>query len=475
MFYWLFVLGAGLSVRLYGLTSESLWLDEGYAILMARRSVMETLKALPLDLHPPFYTLSLHTWMKFFGDSEFALRAFSVFFGVLLIPLVYRLTRHLFDTATARYAALFTSFSLFHIYYAQEARPYTFFVLFITLSFYSFVRLLESPDKKYQIAYILSTIGMLYTHSFGVFTVFAQNVIFLLQLIRRRSQGVGFGRWICLQLCLGVLWSPWIFITLKFGSSMKDNWIARPGPKVLFEALRAFAGGTKLLIFSTALILWGFWDTFRKKQHDIVWPLVLWSALVLLAPFVVSLFWVPIFLPRYTIASSLVIFILAGRGMAAVPHVLLRRALTAAFLFLCLTGIYQNEKRIDKEQWREVLGVINTHGKERDLAIIQSRGEDVFRYYLKNKQMEVQNFPIMKDELARVYSWDSVYVTDKNIHELNDISADKDRVWLVQSHVYDKDGMAIQRMKELFGPPTFFHEYQGVVLSLYDRKSKSTA
>jgi len=475
MFFWFLVLGAGAFFRFYHLDLESLWLDEGYAVEMAGRTVMETFRLLSQDLHPPLYTLSLHGWIQLFGRSETALRAFSALFGVLLIPLVYRLARHLFDAPAARYAALFTSFSLFHVYYAQEARPYTFLVFLSALSFYCFVRLLETDKKRYQVGYIFFTTCMFYTHSFGIFTVFAQNIIFLRHFLCRRARGVGFMHWLLLQSILGFLCSPWIFITIKFGSSMKDNWISRPTLGTLLEALRQYAGGMRLLVASGALVLWGLWDSFRKKQSAGAEALVLWGGVVFLTPFLVSLIWVPIFYPRYMIASTLPLLILTGRGVAALRPVLAQRIAAGVLLLFCLNGLYQNDKRVDKEQWCEAVGVLNADSKADDLVILNSRGEAVLTYYLENKDLEVRVFPIMKDRFARVYSWNDIYVTPKNIGELAEMTRGRGRVWLIQSHNYDEKGLTDKTMAELFGAPLFHRKYFGVVLSLYGRAGEPAA
>ena len=475
MIYWIFVLGSGLFFRLYHLTLESFWLDEGYAVEMAQRTVAETFRLLSQDLHPPVYTLSLHGWIQMFGHSEFAFRFFSVLFGMLLIPLVYRLARHLFDVSTARYAALLTSFSIFHVYYSQEARPYTLLIFITVLSFYFFVRLLESDKKRYQAGYVLFTIAMLYTHSFGVFTLAAQNAIFLYRLVRGRARSGALLSWVVLQLSLLVLWSPWILITVKFGSSMKDNWISKPTFRELLETLRQYAGGMKLLIVFAALSFWGVWDSFRKEQNASAESLIFWGVIVFLTPFLVSLVWVPIFYPRYMIASTIPFLILTGRGIAALPSARLRTVLIAALLLFCLNGLYQNDRRIDKDQWRQAVGVMNEKTQTGDLVIINSRGEAVYNYYLNRKDLEMRTFPIMKDRFARVYSWDSIYVTPKNIGELAEMTQGHPRVWLIQSHNYDVSGLTDKTMAELYGSPVYHEKFQGIILSLYEKGSAGAA
>jgi len=49
------------------------------------------------DVHPPFYYVLLHYWITVFGTSESAVRLLSALFGVLAIPMIYLVSRQLFD------------------------------------------------------------------------------------------------------------------------------------------------------------------------------------------------------------------------------------------------------------------------------------------------------------------------------------------------------------------------------------------
>ena len=49
------ILLAGLLLRLYGLTAESLWLDEATSLMLARMDVPTLIEWTSLDIHPPLY------------------------------------------------------------------------------------------------------------------------------------------------------------------------------------------------------------------------------------------------------------------------------------------------------------------------------------------------------------------------------------------------------------------------------------
>ena len=59
---------------------QSVWFDEAYSIMVAKRSASEIIRLSALDTHPPLYYLVLKIWANVFGWSELALRSLSVIF-----------------------------------------------------------------------------------------------------------------------------------------------------------------------------------------------------------------------------------------------------------------------------------------------------------------------------------------------------------------------------------------------------------
>ena len=59
---------------------QSVWFDEAYSIMVAKRSASEIIRLSALDTHPSLYYLILKIWANVFGWSELALRSLSVIF-----------------------------------------------------------------------------------------------------------------------------------------------------------------------------------------------------------------------------------------------------------------------------------------------------------------------------------------------------------------------------------------------------------
>jgi uncharacterized membrane protein len=90
-------------------------------------------------------------WIQLAGDSEFAVRFLSLFFGVLTVPLLYALARRLFapipgsqgsGQGVGLIAALIAMVAPLYVWYSQEARMYTLITFLLLLSSYALASLL---------------------------------------------------------------------------------------------------------------------------------------------------------------------------------------------------------------------------------------------------------------------------------------------------------------------------------------------
>jgi hypothetical protein len=59
-----------LSLRLARLTFQPLWWDEGWSLYFATTDVGTLLELTAVDIHPPFYYLLLHLWIKLLGPAS---------------------------------------------------------------------------------------------------------------------------------------------------------------------------------------------------------------------------------------------------------------------------------------------------------------------------------------------------------------------------------------------------------------------
>ena len=136
----------GAFLRMYQLGRNGLWLDETFSIWMAHHSIVDLLQwTIKIDQHPPLYYLLLHSWIALNDDTPYYARQLSAIFGAATIPMIYLIGKRISGVMTGLAAAVFLSFSLFNIYFAQETRMYTLLAFNASVAMYALVRLLTDP------------------------------------------------------------------------------------------------------------------------------------------------------------------------------------------------------------------------------------------------------------------------------------------------------------------------------------------
>jgi mannosyltransferase len=155
----LFLTLAAFAVRAVSLEAQSLWRDEVDAMRFAMAPLDEVLSKFARNgWNGPLYFLLLRGWIGLTGTSEYAMRFFSLFFGVLCVPLIYVLGRRLFDRRTGLIAALLVTASPYLTWYGQEVKMYTLVPALALLAIYALRRATEggrsrlSPPASHSIA-----------------------------------------------------------------------------------------------------------------------------------------------------------------------------------------------------------------------------------------------------------------------------------------------------------------------------------
>jgi uncharacterized membrane protein len=155
---------------------QSIWFDEGYSILLAKRPVGELIALTGVDAHPPFYYLLLKAWAGIFGWSEFALRSLSAIAASLTVGVVFLLVRRLFTVRTALVALPFLVLAPFALRYGYEIRMYALAALIGALASLVLVHAADGKSKKLWIVYALLV-------ALGMFTLYMTAAIWLAHVV----------------------------------------------------------------------------------------------------------------------------------------------------------------------------------------------------------------------------------------------------------------------------------------------------
>jgi uncharacterized membrane protein len=196
------LIAAALVVRL--LLVRGIWVDEAISIHQAQMSLPDMLDNLrDTDRHPPLHYLLLWGTVRLFGDGELAVRLPSIIAGAALVPALFLCGRELFDRRTGLVAAGLAACAPLAIWYAQEARMYSLFMLFAALALWAQIMVLRDGRRRYWIAYAGFTIALLYTHYFGLIPIAIQQLIFAFAAWKRSQRGED------VRPLLVGLWATW--------------------------------------------------------------------------------------------------------------------------------------------------------------------------------------------------------------------------------------------------------------------------
>ena len=151
----------------------------------------EILKSIiKVDPHQTYgWPILIAIWGRVVGWSEVAVRALSLFFGMLTLAWVYRTGRDLLAPRSGLFATLLLSTSVFFLSYMIHARAFTLIALCSTLCIWSYWRLVLNPRPTGMGApagLLLGSVGLLYSHYFSALFLPALGLFHLLFVPKSR-------------------------------------------------------------------------------------------------------------------------------------------------------------------------------------------------------------------------------------------------------------------------------------------------
>ncbi len=266
-----------------------MWYDETVSLFLARQDLVSLTRHTAGDIHPPLYYYLLHFWGQLAGWSEFSAAFFSLFFGVLLIAIVYRVAREWADernpfsqiaegrkprdlgrgsrkrVSVGVLAAFLVAISPYNLWYSQEVRMYTLGAVLGLASFYCFVRLLKQAESsrrsRLDFSFFLAYAGVsalgLYTLYYFVFLLAFENLLAIVWLARGYASPISNLHspvsslrsrvfvWLVSQFAILVLYVPWLPIAFRQATNPPvPPWRGMtPLGDVLLESFSALAFG----------------------------------------------------------------------------------------------------------------------------------------------------------------------------------------------------------------------------------------
>jgi mannosyltransferase len=327
------------ALRLYHLDFQSLEGDEGISLQRSSQPLGQMLERMPVE-HVPGYFVLLNGWLRLAGEHDFALRYLSVWPSVVAVALVYRWAASMGRPVTGLIAALLLATNAFQVWYAQQARMYSWLLMTSLFSYWSLWQMV-TPETiagdgvalgtaslpasgrraarwRADILYILSTTATIYLHYFGFLVPVAQTVFMAIWSLGRGRWRIT-RRWIVDGIAVFLLFTPWLRSVIAFLGFQgwrepldpwQVPWMMHSAYSVGFpmpQPWQKWLSGFYLLMVLLGFVVW--W-----RQNRSAWGMLAAATLVPFALIFIAVLRSPDFHERYSmfIAAPWLVVIAAG-------------------------------------------------------------------------------------------------------------------------------------------------------------------
>ena len=364
------------ALRMFRLDFFSLRGDEAFTVLFVQKPLAQMWhETLTVEPNPPLLYFALRGWIALAGDGEFATRFFSAFFGVLCVPLIYRLAREMFDLTpnlspkrrgenltpapspnkrgenVGLVAAFLVAVNPYQIWHSQDIRNYTLWpalsllALIFFWQWYKRDRRDAGAQRNFVLIYfVLAELAALYAHYYEAFILLALNVFVFATLwrnrevrakhfapahtsflARARQNASPLREWLAAQIALAVLYLPYPLLLSNRVSAYGEG-SGRQGVAlwdILRETFSAFVLGDTLsaewrawlwlplVLFVLASLVYLFTRDWKRGLF-----FTLYAGIPTLAVFALNTVR-PLYLERYLNGIAPAYYLLLAYGIAA--------------------------------------------------------------------------------------------------------------------------------------------------------------
>ncbi len=369
----LLVLVLSAALRIHGIDTDSLWLDEGYSWWDARQSWSDIWTVVPnCDPHPSLYFALLKLWIGVFGDGTVALRSVSALAGVAATLMVALAAREVTPRA-GWLAALLFAIAPFQLEFAHEARPYGLYCLAGAVLAFGCLRVARlmpsaatavSPGPQRAevmrgwLALFLGAAVLLWTNNTAILMVASLGTAFALLLIIERRARPAIWPFVVLLVAIIAAWVPYLPVLFEQVQEVSsDFWIVRPlGWRIANELRFLFsAAAFDAVWWAVALTAGGLLLMLRQgaRRQAIVLATMIFLPIAL--NWSISMVVKPIYLARAFIAVAPFIVVAQAAAIVLLPGKAVRRIALALLVTAQLAGIFLwHTTYLGKEQWRAI-------------------------------------------------------------------------------------------------------------------------
>ena len=373
-------------LRLYHLDFQSLWMDEIYTLNVSNPNTSFGTVISEVDARegfPYLYFIIMKILLGIFGYLPIVARGFSAIMGIAGIYVMYRLGKELFSRNVGLLAALLLTFSEYCIYISQDARPYSFYLFAVMLSFYTMVRFIKNSSMRNALIYGLSCGLLLNTNFFSFINLFSQAIIIMaFVIVNPKEARFAFFRNALIAGGIAILlFLPNIPKLLKL-LAFKSGWIPAPTNDSVSLIFKEFLGNSEVTLFIfTPLFIYFLFNMFRAKQavtlEEILsnkkvfafMVLTPWIVVYILIVYVKSYTDTSLMISRYFTSILPVFFLVFAASINMIRNKIISYSILFCVILFMLTNnvaVRQYYRGKSKTQFREAANFVIDNNNKRE-------------------------------------------------------------------------------------------------------------
>jgi uncharacterized membrane protein len=398
----------GAALRIYRLDTD-LWIDEigsfQYAMSVTVGELFRTFSSPNQHL---MNSLLERLSVAALGEHDWTIRLPAAVFGIATVPAMYWLARPIMRGWQSLAVAFLTAVSYHHIWFSQNGRGYSGYLLFSVLATGALYRLLEAPRRRWIVLYAVTAVLALSSLIIAAFVITAHVALAAVFVFRRRraaepvapvvrALGAAFG---ITALASLVIYGPTAIELLRVVGTayVREGTGFRPiSLEFLRETLRGLGAGFGSLavvgaVPFLALVAVGTLSLMRRGWF-VVLTFVL--ALGMMAAVVVAAGWLTS--PRFFILVVPLAFLVAVESLDLVARLLsslvderrrarVHGALSGMAVTVCALALAFGLPRyyaVPKQSFRATIAAFNARSKPGDALVAVYQADRGFDYYTR--------------------------------------------------------------------------------------------
>jgi mannosyltransferase len=382
------------ALRFSTLGRQSLWYDEAFTpVHVLHPSLGATLHAVVhTENTPPLWYVLEWGVSRVLGTGAVALRLLSALAGVATVPVAWAIGRELSSRRAALACAAIVAVNPLFVWYSQEARAYSLFVLLVALAMFYFVRVAREPATGNRrsadlVGFAVTGSLALLSHYFAVFLLAPMVLWLALDPARRRAALGAIGA--LGVVCLALL--PLISAQGGHGTQWIGRWALSSRLQAIPQYyLTGYSGaplghGVELLVALPILAGLGFglWRVLTPREERGALMALVVAAGGILLPIVLVALGQDYLAPRNLVAAMIpvtaVIAVVVTARRTGRAGLVLAGVIAGALLVITLD--VNLSPRLQRGNWRDVAAVLRRGPLDRVITTVEL-GAAPLEYYL---------------------------------------------------------------------------------------------